>query len=350
MDYVVPLEINSISDLQWWRDNVLSTSGRSIEQLHPDLIIYSDASLLGWGATMNDAYASGPWTSKEADKHINELELLAAFYGLRSFANFSSNVTIHLMLDNATSVAYINRCGGTHSPVLNRIALEIIKWCEERHLTVQAFHVPGKDNGLADYHSRFHTDSSDWKLDPKVFADIQERWPSNVDLFASAWNRQLDCFVSWKHQPDCAAVDAFSRDWSRLRGYLFPPFSLLSRCLSKIRMDEAEVTLVTPCWPTQAWFPLAVEIACDYPRLLPMTERLLSDHKGNPHPLLDQETFRLIAWRLSGSDMRHKAFQRTCAIYCSAGIEKEPTELTNRLGDLGIAGVANGRIIPYLHL
>ena len=251
------------------------------------------------------------------------------------------------MLDTATSVAYINKCGGTHSLALNQVVLEMVKWCEERQLTVQAFHVPGKDNYLANDHSRFRTDSSDWRLN--VFAKLQEIWPANVDLFASSWNRQLENFVSWKHQPESMAIDAFSLNWGQLTGYLFPPFCLKACCLSKIRSDEVEVTLVTPLWPTQAWFPLVVELACDYPRLIPWSE-LLTGPQSNTHPLLEQQTFRLIAWRLSWSDMRRWKFQQTCAINCSTGIELARTGLTNQLGGHGIACVANGHLIPYLHL
>ena len=350
MDTVVFLDPSSVSDLEWWRDNVVNFTGRSMEALKPDLVIYSDASLTGWGATLNDSYASGPWSREFCGKHINELELLAAFNGLKSFANFSSNISIHLMLDNATSVAYINKCGGTHSIALNQIALDIVKWSEERQLAVQAFHVPGKDNCLADYYSRYRTDSSDWRLDPAMFARIQEIWPVNVDLFASSWNKQLECFVSWKHQPESLAIDAFSLNWGQFTGYLFPPFCLIARCLSKVRMDQAEVTLVTPFWPTQAWFPLAVELTCDRPRLFPVSKQLLTGPRNNAHPLLGQQTFRLIAWRLSGSDMRRKKFRKTCAIFYSAATELERTVLTNPLGSHGIAGVANGRVIPYLHL
>ena len=47
---MVSLDSNSISDLIWWRDHVVKCAGRSIEALKPDLVIYSDASLWGWGA------------------------------------------------------------------------------------------------------------------------------------------------------------------------------------------------------------------------------------------------------------------------------------------------------------
>ena len=350
MDSLVDLDAHSLDDLSWWRDNILYCAGRPLEELRPDLIIFSDASLKGWGATMNDCCASGPWTTEHEDKHINELELLAAFNALRTFASNASNVSIHLMLDNATSVAYINKCGGTHSTSLSDLALEIIGWCELRHLAVQAFHVAGKDNVIADYHSRFHTDASDWRLDPLVFKKLQSVWEAKVDLFAANWNKQLDCFVSWKHQPDSLAIDALSLNWRWMRGYLFPPFCLIARCLSKILRDEADVTLVVPYWPTQPWFPMALELVCDVPRMLPLNGRLLTGPRGEPHPLLKQRTFRLIAWRLSGSASRREAFRQTCPIFSLRGAELALGELTNLHGDHGIAGVKKDRVIQWRQL
>ena len=350
METEIPLNPDSLADLMWWRDHITDCPGKRLEELKPDIVIYSDASLDGWGATMNGACANGPWSSEQSGKHINELELLAAFYALRAFANRASNVTIHVMLDNATSVAYINKCGGTHSAPLRNLALKIISWCEQRRVYLQAFHVPGKQNFIADYQSHFYTDSSDWKLNPLAFARIHKLWPVTIDLFASSWNRQLDCFVSWRHQPDSQAVDAFSLNWKSMKGYLFPPFCLIPRCLSKIRWDEATVTLVTPFWPTQAWFPLAVELVCDSPRMIQWSSDMLTGPHGEPHPLLNQESFRLIAWRLSGSATQHERFRIMCPTYYSEVFEAGRQRLTNQPGDAGDVGVSNNRAIPLLHL
>ena len=350
MEFSITLDKLAIDDLLWWRDNVLSCSGKSLDDLKPDLIIYSDASLKGWGATMNGAAASGPWGLDESVRHINELELLAAFYALRSFASFASNVSIHLMLDNATAVAYINKCGGTRSESLRVLALELIRWCEIRHISIQAFHIPGLTNSIADYHSRFFSDSSDWMLDPEIFAKIQRIWPAKVDLFASIWNKQLDLFVSWKPQPDNLAVDALSLNWRWIRGYLFPPFCLISRCLTKIRRDNAVVTLVTPLWPSQPWFPLVLELTCDKPRILPQGKRLLVDPNLKPHPLLEQKSFRLVAWRLSGIDWQRKIFHQTCQICCLTEIERTRIKLMTQHGEYGYVGITNDRLIPFVQL
>ncbi|KZS06449.1 Uncharacterized protein APZ42_030096 [Daphnia magna] len=49
-----------------------------------------------------------PWTAADTHRHINELELLAAYFSMQAFANSSDSISIHLFLDNSTAVAYIN--------------------------------------------------------------------------------------------------------------------------------------------------------------------------------------------------------------------------------------------------
>ena len=78
------------------------------------MIITSDASLQGWGATCNGIQTRGPWSPQEQILHINCLELLAASLAVQTFAKQKSDITILLELDNTTAVAYINRMGGQH--------------------------------------------------------------------------------------------------------------------------------------------------------------------------------------------------------------------------------------------
>lgn len=94
----------------------------------------------------------------------------------------------------------------------------------------------------------------------------------DVNLFTSSWDRQVKCFISWKHQPNCVAIDVFSLNWNQFRRYLFQPFCLISRCLAKIWMDEVEVLVFYNVMSHEAWFPLAVELAFDHSRLFPLDE------------------------------------------------------------------------------
>lgn len=101
------------------------------------LEIFTDASIISWDAACGDESIGGLWTDDECSHHINYLELLAAYFGLKSFAGERSGSYILLRIDNTTAIAYINRMGGVF-PHLNGMARIIWSWCEERHIFIFA--------------------------------------------------------------------------------------------------------------------------------------------------------------------------------------------------------------------
>ena len=339
----IQLDEESRAELDWWSTNVRGSNGRPLSVRDPDLIIFSDASLSGWGASLNDASAKGPWADQDRLRHINELELMAALFALKSFTGRASQVSVRLMMDNATAVHYVNNSGGSRSQRLCRISQEIVAWCEQRFITINAEYLPGTQNVVADRLSRASQDSSDWKLSPSVFSLLRARWSLRVDLFASAWNRQLDQFVSWGRQPDALAVDAFSLDWAGIGAYAFPPFCLIQRCLMKALRDRAELTLVTPFWPAQTWFPLLLELAYE-PALVLQGERLLLGPAGQPHPL--SESLLLVAWRLSGDSSKAAAFRAEWSNSSWEGRATPHQLLTSPRGIIGVIGAFERRPIP----
>ncbi|KZS22093.1 Uncharacterized protein APZ42_010981 [Daphnia magna] len=213
--------------------------------------IYSDASLSGWGAVCDDVRTRGPWTAADRNRHINELEILAAFHAVKSFAGSSSKIAIKLYLDNSTAVCYINKGGGTRSIGLSILANLLNSFCEERSISLEAFFLPGKFNVEADEESRAASDSSDWMLCRRSFQAIDNIWATDVDLFSASWNHQHDRFISWRPQPGAWAVNAFSKNWGEFKAYAFPPFSMISRCLAKVKAEEARLLLICPVWPSQ---------------------------------------------------------------------------------------------------
>ena len=116
------------SDLTWWVDRASSHNGRCLQITQRDLVIESDASLRGWGASCEGSKTGGPWTFQEKSHHINYLELLAAFLALKSFVSRRRVSSILLRLDNVTATAFINRMGGTHSRLLSDLAVKIWNW------------------------------------------------------------------------------------------------------------------------------------------------------------------------------------------------------------------------------
>uniref|UniRef100_A0A0P6EQZ6 Reverse transcriptase/ribonuclease h/methyltransferase n=1 Tax=Daphnia magna TaxID=35525 RepID=A0A0P6EQZ6_9CRUS len=294
------LSPGSVADLEWWLFNLESSNGKDFFPRSPDIEIFSDASLSGWGAVCDGVTTRGPWTSEQADLHINSLELLGALYALQSFAEKARGLSIRMFLDNSTAVCYMNKGGGTRSSELTAVAKSLVEFCEQRDLKIEAVHLPGVMNVEADRESRAAGDTSDWKLKHSVFNELQLIWPVDIDLFSSHWNTQLPLFVSWRPQPGAAAVNAFSLNWLNHSGYAFPPFSLIPKCLEKLRREKANLLMICPVWPSQPWFPVLLELACDVPILLVPSHDLLKSATGETHPLLLTGSLQLAAWKLSG--------------------------------------------------
>lgn len=341
------LTVESRRELLWWSGELALVNGRRFAQQEPDLIIFSDASLTGWGASCNGVPARGPWTTSDKYRHINELELWAAFFAVKSFAPHSKRISIRIFIDNTTAVSYINKCGGTRSRSLSRVAEEISFWCESRGISLEAFFIPGRLNTAADAESRAKGDSSDWRLCADVFNEIARLWPVDIDLFASAWSSQLPEFCSWRPQPGAYAVNAFSINWAEFNGYAFPPFSLILTCLNKIRRELADVVLVAPVWPSQPWYPLLLEMVTDIPRILNSVEDLLVSSLGARHPLLRQGVV-LAAWRLSGNPCLSRAFRGQLSTSSWPEFDQLRRLHTSPHGTLGCVGTCDGVRIPCL--
>ena len=70
---------------------------------------------MGWGAVLDDNRANSIWNIEEHSLHINCLELLAIYHGLRAICKNIDNKHIRVMTDNTTAYYYINKMGGTQS-------------------------------------------------------------------------------------------------------------------------------------------------------------------------------------------------------------------------------------------
>ena len=80
-DSLMSLSLSSKRDLRWWVAS-LPTVCRIIDHGLPTCVINTDASSVGWGASMGDATTQGLWSLEERKLHINILELLAVQFSL----------------------------------------------------------------------------------------------------------------------------------------------------------------------------------------------------------------------------------------------------------------------------
>ena len=309
-DFDAPMDINDEMrlELRWWIDKV-RVQKRCIIRPPVDVEIYTDASPLGWGAHLRDTTIGGRWSDSEARLHINALELQAIWLALKSFRRDVKQQHVKIFCDNTTAVSYVNDMGGIHSPICNKLSFDIWSWCIEHDVWLTCAHVAGRKNLRADSASRRFVDKHEWKLDVRVFDCICRRFGKpELDLFASRLNAQLPCYCAWKPDPGASYIDAFSIRWTLVNSvYLFPPFSLLGRCVQKIREENARGIVIAPLWKTQPWFSSLMELLVDVPVLLRRKKGLLRiPNQEVVHPLLDK--MRLLACKVSGCFSENRDF------------------------------------------
>ena len=157
-------------------------------------------------------------------------------FAVKSFTREKTNIHVHIRVDNRTTMSQINKMGGTRSEKLFQITREFWQFCISKQIILTAEYLPGSLNQNADQEYRVYMDRSNRMLNNTILPQIEQIWGSvEVDLFADRLNTQKKQYVSWKPDPGAIATDAFSINWKSLTAYLFPPFSMIARCLAKIK-------------------------------------------------------------------------------------------------------------------
>jgi hypothetical protein len=218
------------------------------------------------------------------------------------------------------------------------LAKSIWFWAKQHKIWLTASHIAGKDNITADIQSR------------KIFKHICSVCGTpDIDLFASRLNTQLEKFCAWKPDPDASFIDAFSIDWSEYKCYMFPPFSLLGRCVKKVQYDKTTAILVAPLWPTQAWFSQTMQMLIDTPIMVQTRDNLLSlPYKETVHPL--RKTMNLMICQISGNSLLVKEYLLKQPISCCARGDKVLKNSTKYLSKDGFSTVAKGRLVKFRFL
>ena len=307
----------------------------------------------GLGATANNVSIGEHWSPEESRLHINVLELKAAYLAiLQAFTKHRETTPshIHLCIDKSTAVAYINRRGGTRSPTLSEIALDLWSYILKIGSWVTATHIPGVLNVDADTASRQFNPRIEWMLNTEIFQQIVERfYLPEIDLFTSRLTHRVWKYVSRYPDPGAIAVDTFLQDWGRWRSLIHPSVTLLLRVIAKIRDDKGSALLIAPNWPNQQWYPQLGQMLEDYPLLLPKSRFLyLPFDPLVHHPLW--ASLHLTVWPVSGDGLKQQAFRQTSFRSCSHRGKNQRRRGMQDLGELGqsVAQFVDG--VPFQHL
>ena len=97
-------------------------------------MFWSSASDQGWGATVADHFAAGPWLEGEVLLSINRWELLAVERGLCGLQRFLQDQVVTVFSTTPqlclTFVVVVGGRGGVFLLVLSEVAQRILHWAE----------------------------------------------------------------------------------------------------------------------------------------------------------------------------------------------------------------------------
>lgn len=109
---------SGLDDLYRWINNIEGACW-VISISVPMISFTTDASRLGWGVVSDGKVVNAKWNLSEQSLHINALETLALLKAVHALFPGKYNTHFKLLSDNTTTIAYINKVGGTWSMACN---------------------------------------------------------------------------------------------------------------------------------------------------------------------------------------------------------------------------------------
>ena len=117
--------------------------------------------------------------------HINQLELLAVIKVFKAFRDHLAGKMVQITTDNVTTMYYILKQGGSHSPSCLYFTVDLWEWCLSHHICPTALHIPSQDKSLADLLSRKEFQAHKWESDQTAFLLLCKHWGMpTINLFS----------------------------------------------------------------------------------------------------------------------------------------------------------------------
>ena len=208
LEKVIPIPKSLPPHLKWWlkEDNVLT--GQPLHPIKHALQIFTDASIEGWGAHLDEHTARGTWSLPGSKLHINYLGLKAVFLALKEFQDLCSNKIVLSNRQLHSSVIHKqgrrHEVGPTLCPTMENLDLVYQETSDSK-----AQHIPGQLNVLADKLSRL---GQTIQLNGFSFQRSSTQYAAG-GTGPTRFNNKLPLFVSPVPDPLATAVDVLSLPW-----------------------------------------------------------------------------------------------------------------------------------------
>lgn len=245
-------------------------------------------------------------------------------------------------------ISYIpKQNGGTSSCILASLTYQIWQWCLNRDITIVAQHLPGylcnsrRGVPIAGRLQRLETHARNIPANKSALGSSRNRpfclsanqpTPSLCELEARPRSRSDGCFFAKLGPPQRLCIPAIYTDWAlRQTGH---PSTSSKSCDSYPGLENVILVPSAPgavCGPTTA------------PPTLPQS----ADQGTGATPLKD---LVLAAWLVSANSSRQTAFRTKLKPFsCPLGVNPQQPVIT-LLGNSGLAGVYQNKLIQFQHL
>ena len=292
-------------DLEYWGSLPALLRGGPLGRVTSYVVVFTDASLTGWGGTCLSHSVGGEWPTPPT-AHINVLELAAVRKVLLHFFHLVCGRHVLIRTDSVSAAAYINRQGGVRSSALHQKAVELWLWAHQYLLSLRALHIAGAQNFGADLMSRGGPRRDEWRLHPDIVRLIWRRFgTAQVDLFASRENTHCRWWFSLNPRDlpplrvECVGTHTLAAGSLVCVLYVFHLLQLILPLLEWVRQEELSLILWAPENRSALWFPELVALSRTAPWQVPFRSDALSQAHGTVHHPPDVSG-RLLVWLLRG--------------------------------------------------
>ena len=190
----VGVSVVAKKELLWWKERLTLRNGRSLISSQAQIIIHSDSSLQGWGASCQCLTIMSAWSVEEWKSQINILDFKATKLAVISFTLKEKNtILVDIRMTNMTVLSYLIKMEGTKNKKFTVISKEILQHLLKRKIKITVEFLSGSMNVKVDRESRQTRDSSEWKLNSTIVSKFCKiRGIPEMDLFAlRVWHHYL---------------------------------------------------------------------------------------------------------------------------------------------------------------